>query len=214
MLPARRLGHRKIGRASGRERGWPEAGAAATRRRGTGRGQRFIDHDLLGRQPRRDELQHLPRHFVWTRRQYAHREYEQHHVQGRQPESAAGVLLSTQRGECCRRGGSGTGRSEERRVGRGGGQRRVPPPPGDVELVAGSDSSITIFWDASPGATSYNIYRATSSGLEGSTPIANTSNTMYKDANLSPQPVYFYQLSAVNVAGESARTPEDRKSVG
>ena len=57
------------------------------------------------------------------------------------------------------------------------GQSQAPPPPTDVELVAAHDLSITISWDASPGATSYNIYRATSSDLEGSTPIANTSST-------------------------------------
>ena len=84
-----------------------------------------------------------------------------------------------------------------------------PPPPTDVELVAAPDLSITISWDASPGATSYNIYRATSSGLEGTTPIANTSNTMYEDTKLSAQPIYFYQVTAVNAIGESERTQED-----
>src|SRR5206468_6936597 len=69
-----------------------------------------------------------------------------------------------------------------------------PPPPTDAELLAAHDLSITISWDASPGATSYNIYRATSSGLEGTTPIANTSSTVYKDAGLSAQPIYFYQV--------------------
>jgi hypothetical protein len=64
-------------------------------------------------------------------------------------------------------------------------------------------------WTASPGATSYRIYRGTTSGGEGNTPIATTTATSYKDSNLSNTPVYFYQLSAVNAAGESARTPED-----
>jgi hypothetical protein len=88
-------------------------------------------------------------------------------------------------------------------------QTQAPPPPTDVELVAGSDSSITISWDASPGATGYNIFRGTSSDLEGSQPIANTSNVTYKDSNLSAQPIYFYQVTALNAAGESARTQED-----
>src|SRR5215831_14812643 len=89
-------------------------------------------------------------------------------------------------------------------------QVQLPPlPPTDVELLAGSDASITIWWDASAGATSYNIYRGTSSGLEGSTPIANTTTTTYKDGNLSAEPIYFYQVTALNAAGESARTAED-----
>jgi fibronectin type 3 domain-containing protein len=37
----------------------------------------------------------------------------------------------------------------------------VPPAPGDLELQAGYDSSITLTWDASPGATNYDIYRST-----------------------------------------------------
>src|SRR5882724_11214643 len=86
---------------------------------------------------------------------------------------------------------------------------QVPAAPAGDELLAGSDSSITISWPASPGATSYHIYRATTAGGEGSTPIATTTNTTYKDANLSSTPVYFYQITAVNSAGESGRTPED-----
>ncbi|HEY3607939.1 MAG TPA: fibronectin type III domain-containing protein [Pseudonocardiaceae bacterium] len=85
----------------------------------------------------------------------------------------------------------------------------APAAPAGDELVAGSDSSITLSWPASSGATGYHIYRGTTAGGEGSTPIATTSNTTYKDAQLSSTPVYFYQITAVNSAGESARTPED-----
>jgi fibronectin type 3 domain-containing protein len=84
-----------------------------------------------------------------------------------------------------------------------------PATPSNVELHAGADSSITIEWAASPGATSYNIYRATTSGGEGNTPLVSTAATTYKDTNLSSTPVYFYQVTAVNAGGESARTPED-----
>src|ERR1039458_893535 len=35
------------------------------------------------------------------------------------------------------------------------------------------------------------------------------TQTTYTDKNLSPTPVYFYQITAVNASGESARTPED-----
>ncbi|HEX9335305.1 MAG TPA: discoidin domain-containing protein [Pseudonocardiaceae bacterium] len=85
----------------------------------------------------------------------------------------------------------------------------APAAPTGDELHANSDSSITITWPASTGATSYNIYRGTSSGGEGNTPIASTSSTTYTDRNLSSTPVYFYQITAANSAGESARTPED-----
>jgi hypothetical protein len=84
-----------------------------------------------------------------------------------------------------------------------------PPTPASEELHAGYDSSITMTWTPSPGATSYNVYRGTTAGGEGTTPVATTTATSYKDSNLSPTPIYFYQVSAVNASGESARTAED-----
>jgi fibronectin type 3 domain-containing protein len=84
----------------------------------------------------------------------------------------------------------------------------VPAPPGD-ELHANADSSITITLTASPGTTNYNIYRSTTSGAEGNTPYATTTATTYTDKNLSSTPIYFYEFTAVNSCGESARSPED-----
>lgn len=83
-----------------------------------------------------------------------------------------------------------------------------PPAPADIELKAGSDNSITVIWPASPGATGYRIYRGTASGGEGTTPIGTATGTSYKDNGLSPTPVYFYQVTAVNAAGESPRSEE------
>ncbi|HEV2344385.1 MAG TPA: fibronectin type III domain-containing protein [Actinocrinis sp.] len=85
----------------------------------------------------------------------------------------------------------------------------VPPTPPSEELHANANSSITIDWTASTGATSYNIYRSTTSGAEGNTPIASVTGTTYTDSNLSSTPIYFYEISAVNSAGESGRTAED-----
>ncbi len=85
----------------------------------------------------------------------------------------------------------------------------APATPADEELTAGSDSSITMSWDISPGATSYRIYRSTTSGAERNTPYVTTTATSYKDKNLSNKLIYYYEVSAVNAAGESARTAED-----
>jgi F5/8 type C domain/Fibronectin type III domain len=85
----------------------------------------------------------------------------------------------------------------------------VPATPAGDELTANADSSITITWPASAGATSYNLYRGTTSGGEGNTPVASTASTTYTDKNLSSTPTYFYQITAVNSCGESARTAED-----
>ena len=84
----------------------------------------------------------------------------------------------------------------------------IPAPPGE-ELTANPDSSITLTLTASPGASSYNIYRSTTSGAEGNVPYATTTATTYVDKNLSSTPIYFYEFTAVNSCGESARTPED-----
>lgn len=83
-----------------------------------------------------------------------------------------------------------------------------PLAPAEIELKAGSDNSITVIWPASAGATSYRIYRGTAAGGEGSTPIGTTTATSYKDNGLSSTPVYFYQVTAVNAAGESPRSEE------
>jgi hypothetical protein len=85
----------------------------------------------------------------------------------------------------------------------------IPAPPGDVELTAGADRSITVSWSASARATRYDVYRGSRPGGEGRTPIASTTRTTYRDQHLSTRPVYFYQLTAVNSCGASARTPED-----
>lgn len=85
----------------------------------------------------------------------------------------------------------------------------VPASPTGVELTANRDSSITITWHASKSATRYHIYRGTTSGGEGNVPIATTTRTHYRDKNLSSTRIYFYEITAVNASGESARTPED-----
>jgi len=92
---------------------------------------------------------------------------------------------------------------------RGAQAQGAPATQTEVELQANSDSSITISWQAAAGATSYRIYRGTKPGGEGKTAIAETGATTYHDSNLSSTPIYFYQLTAVNAAGESARTDED-----
>jgi hypothetical protein len=65
-------------------------------------------------------------------------------------------------------------------------------------------------WGAVPGATSYNIYRSTTSGGEGTTPVASTTATSYTDTGLTngPPPVYYYTVAAVNSAGVSPQSAE------
>src|SRR5262249_58641098 len=70
---------------------------------------------------------------------------------------------------------------------------------------------MSISWKAAAGATSYNVYRSTTSGGEGTTPIGSTASTSYTDTGLTsgPPTLYYYTVAAVNggtVSPQSAET--------
>jgi hypothetical protein len=84
-----------------------------------------------------------------------------------------------------------------------------PPPPAPTGLAAtAGNASVALAWTASPGATSYNIYRGTTSGGEGSTPAATTASTSYTDTGLTNGTTYYYKVSAANGGGTSAQSSE------
>jgi hypothetical protein len=83
----------------------------------------------------------------------------------------------------------------------------LPPSPTNLTASAGV-GTVDLSWEPSRIASSYNIFRSTSSGRE--TLIASgVTATYFFDAGLASDGTsYFYQVSAVNAAGESARTGE------
>jgi len=85
------------------------------------------------------------------------------------------------------------------------------PPPQPLGLGAGANANgtISLDWHPTPGATSYRLYRGTSAGGEGSTPIATLTSPGYTDTNVTSTPIYFYEVTAVNANGESPRSAED-----
>ena len=69
--------------------------------------------------------------------------------------------------------------------------------------------SVTVSWSAVAGATSYNLYRGTSPGSEGSgVYLGAITDTSISDIYGYPGYVYYYQVTAVNSAGESDPSAE------
>ena len=82
----------------------------------------------------------------------------------------------------------------------------IPAPPTSLMATAGN-AQVRLAWTASSGATSYNVKRSTTSG--GEVTIApGVTATSYTDATVTNGTTYFYVVSAVNSAGESANSNE------
>jgi hypothetical protein len=83
-----------------------------------------------------------------------------------------------------------------------------PAPPTNVTAVAGNGQA-TVTWTASSGATSYNLYYSTVSGVKKGTgtKIAGViSGQVFTD--LTNSTTYYFVLTAVNANGESAESVE------
>jgi hypothetical protein len=86
--------------------------------------------------------------------------------------------------------------------------RSAPPAPANLHAAPG-DGRVTLTWSASPGASGYNVYRATASGGEGAVPYqSNVTSTSFLDTAASNGVTYFFQVTAVNAAGESGPSLE------
>jgi fibronectin type 3 domain-containing protein len=90
----------------------------------------------------------------------------------------------------------------------------APPAPIGLSATAGN-SSVTLGWSASSGATSYNVYRGTTTGGESTTAIATGITAVsYTDSTAVNGTTYYYKVTAVNGGGasglsnEASATPE------
>ena len=77
-------------------------------------------------------------------------------------------------------------------------------------LTVTSTAPITLSWTGSTGATSYNIYRGTASGVLSTKTLlaSNVTVTTYTDTSVTAGTIYYYQVTAVNASGESAGSNE------
>jgi fibronectin type 3 domain-containing protein len=81
-----------------------------------------------------------------------------------------------------------------------------PPAPTGLEATAGN-AQVSLTWAASAGATSYPAKRSTTSGGPY-TQVAVPTATSDTDTGLSNGTTYYYVVSALNAAGESANSAE------
>jgi hypothetical protein len=102
-----------------------------------------------------------------------------------------------------------------------GGQVTTTPPPVTTPPTAasvpggltatGAVNEVSLSWTASTGTApiTYSVFRATSAGGEGTTPIASgLTSTTFTDSGLPTGSTYFYQVAASNGAGSSAHSLE------
>jgi fibronectin type 3 domain-containing protein len=78
-----------------------------------------------------------------------------------------------------------------------GDQTVVPAAPTGLEATP-TNGEISLSWDASDNAESYNVYRATESGVETTDPVAEgRTGTTYADTDVENGTTYFYVVTAV-----------------
>jgi hypothetical protein len=91
----------------------------------------------------------------------------------------------------------------------------VPSPPAPTNLTAtAGNGQITLSWSPVYFATNYSIYRSSSSGTETWLGWGNGNSTSFTDTNVSDGTTYFYEVTAVNNAGESAMSNEASATPG
>lgn len=81
----------------------------------------------------------------------------------------------------------------------------APAAPAGLTAQASGSTGINLSWTAVTGATAYNIYRsATADGQYTKINSSQITAASYADTGLSSSTTYFYKVTAVNGAGESA----------
>ena len=82
----------------------------------------------------------------------------------------------------------------------------APPTPGGLAATAGN-AQVALTWNASSGATSYSVKRATVNGGPYTT-ITSVTGTSYTNTGLTNGTTYYYVVSASNAGGESANSSQ------
>lgn len=89
-------------------------------------------------------------------------------------------------------------------IGNGAGAVIATPPAAPEGLNAnGGNTIVNLTWDAVSGATSYNLYRGLAENEE-TLAVSDITGTTYTDTGRTNGTPYYYYVTAVNGAGESA----------
>ncbi|WP_186785880.1 hypothetical protein [Paenibacillus agilis] len=83
----------------------------------------------------------------------------------------------------------------------------IKPISTTIEWIQSGDKMVTLDW-AITGAKAYNVKRATTSGGHYDLLAENVKGNTYTDKTVTNGTTYYYVVSAVNEAGESAHSPE------
>jgi endoglucanase len=83
----------------------------------------------------------------------------------------------------------------------------VPAAPTGLTATAGN-AQIALAWNASSGATSYTVKRATVSGGPYANVATGVAIPSYNNTGLTNGTTYYYVVTAVNAAGESAASSQ------
>jgi subtilase family serine protease len=87
----------------------------------------------------------------------------------------------------------------------------VPAAPSGVTVAApnATAGALNLAWNASTGASSYNLFEGTAAGGEGTTPLqTGLSAASASLANLTPGKQYFFTVVAVDAGGSSMASTE------
>ncbi len=82
------------------------------------------------------------------------------------------------------------------------GTTTAPAAPTGLTATAGN-AQVSLSWNASAGATSYNVLRSTTNGGSYTTIATLVATTSYTDTGLTNGTTYYYVVQAVNSAGTS-----------
>lgn len=86
----------------------------------------------------------------------------------------------------------------------------APSAPTGVSATDGSSTvNVTVKWNSASGATSYLVYRGTSSSSGSASQIGTSTSTSYTDTSAMPGTLYYYWVKAKNSGGTSGFSSSD-----